>query len=212
MTPTERRRRARRYRSPAGGLVGCVTLLVFALAQAQPSETPAGFGGITIGDSFEDVSAKFPLQNLDGLATPWDTYLYDCGYRTARLDAEKGELLITFNDFIVTQLSYITPIKPDTDLLAVADLVMQNYGQPDLASMRSLFGTVTIDKDDVNFITLTYTKPRKVEFTISGEDIWEYRITVSFERSRWHENSTTRCAREKEKQAAKTAAATDTTQ
>ena len=202
MIPTESRR-AQFPCFAAHWIAGIGLMLAVALAQAQPNETPAGFGGITIGDKFEDVSAKFPLQNLDGLATPWDTYLYECGYRTARLDAEKGELLITFNDFVVTQLSYITPIKPDTDLLAVADLVMQNYGQPDLASMRSLFGTVTIDKDDVNFITLTYRRPRKVEFTISGEDIWEYRITVTFERSRWHENKTLRCARDLEKEARK---------
>jgi hypothetical protein len=181
-------------------------MLVFALAAAQPTELPSGFGGVTVGDTFEQVSARFNLENLDGLATPWDAYLRECGYRTTRVDAEKGELLVTFNDFVVTRLSYITPIKPGTDLLAVADLVMQTYGQPDRASMRSIFGKVTIDKDEVNFITLSYRSPRNVDFTISGRELWEYRITVNFERERWHENNTMRCAREKEKEAAKAAA------
>lgn len=202
-----KRQSTQAFGSPRRWLAGTGLMLVFALAAAQPNELPGGFGGITVGDHFDEVSARFSLQPMDGLATSWDTYLYECGYRTARLQAEKGELLITFNDFVVTRLSYITPIKPDTDLLAVADLVMQNYGQPDRASMRSIFGKVTIDKDEVNYITLSYRSPRAVEFTISGRDIWEYRITVDFERDRWHENNTTRCAREKEKEAAKTAAA-----
>lgn len=192
--------------SPPRWQLAMSLLLVCATASAQPTETPAGFGGIAVGDNYQEVSAQFQLQNMDGLATPWDTYQYECGYRSARLNAEKGELLLTFNDFVVTQLSYITPIKPDTDLLAVADLVMQNYGQPDRASMRSQFGKVTIDKDEVNFITLSYRSPRKVDFTISGRDLWEYRITVNFEKARWHENNTTRCAREKEKESAKAAA------
>ncbi|MDX1514222.1 MAG: hypothetical protein R3174_10820 [Gammaproteobacteria bacterium] len=195
-------------RAPNAWLAGLCLLLVPALSAAQPNELPEGFGGIAVGDRYEDVAAKYELQNLDGLATSWDTFLQDCGYRNVRLDAEKGELLLTFNDFVVTRLSYITPIKPDTDLLAVADLVMQSYGQPDIASMRSIFGKVTIDKDEVNFITLTYRTPRRVEFTISGRELWEYRITVYSDKHRWHENATTRCARDKEKAAASTAATT----
>jgi hypothetical protein len=174
---------------------------------AQPSELPTGFGGINVGDKWEDVADRFELQDLDSLATPWDTYVQDCGYRNALLKAEKGELILTFEDFVVTELSYVTPIKPETNLLTVADLVMQNYGQPDRASMRNIFGKVTIDKDQVNFITLTYGSPRTVEFNISGRELWEYRIAAHFPRKRWHENNTLRCARDREKVAAKAAAA-----
>lgn len=205
MKPTEGRSTQDGYRT-ARGIAAAALLLWHVVAPAQPNELPAGFAGIKVGDPFEEVAGQYPLQNLNGLATPWDTYVHECGFRTASLDAENGELLVTFNDFVVTELSYITPIKPDTDLLAVADLVMQNYGQPDRASMRSLFGKVTIDKDEVNFITLSYRAPRRVEFTISGRELWQYRITVRFEQDRWHENNTLRCAREKEKAAAQAAA------
>lgn len=205
MTRTERDS-TRVGRSPVRWIAAAVLLLCHAGAAAQLTELPAGFAGIKVGDPLDDVAAQYELKNLDGLATPWDTYVHECGFRNASLAAENGELLITFNDFVVTELSYITPIKPDTDLLAVADLVMQNYGQPDRASMRSIFGKVTIDKDEVNFITLSYRSPRRVEFTISGRKLWQYRITVRFEQDRWHENNTLRCAREKEKAAAQAAA------
>lgn len=192
--------------SRARWTAAAVLLLCHAGASAQLTELPAGFAGIKVGDPFDEVAAQYKLKNLNGLATPWDTYVHECGFRTASLTAENGELLVTFNDFVVTELSYITPIKPNTDLLAVADLVMQNYGQPDRASMRSIFGKVTIDKDEVNFITLSYRSPRRVDFTVSGRALWQYRITVKFEQDRWHENNTMRCAREKEKAAAQAAA------
>ncbi len=207
MSHADGRRGNRVAHRPARWCALVAAVLFSGAGLAQQSELPTGFGGINVGDKWEDVADNFELQDLDGLATPWDTYVQECGYRNALLKAEKGELIITFEDFIVTDLSYITPIKPDTDLLTVADLVMQNYGQPDRASMRNIFGKVTIDKDQVNFITLTYGSPRAVEFTISGRDLWEYRIAAHYARKRWHENNTLRCARELEKQAAKAATA-----
>ena len=194
-------------RRPARWCALVAAVLFSGPGLAQQSELPTGFGGINLGDSWQDVADSFELQDLDGLATPWDTYVQDCGYRNALLKAENGEVIITFEDFVVVQLGYVTPIKPETNLLTVADLVMQNYGQPDRASMRNIFGKVTIDKDQVNFITLTYGSPRTVEFNISGRGLWEYRIAVHYARKRWHENNTLRCARDREKEAAAAAAA-----
>ncbi len=205
MSHPDGRRGDHRARRPARWFVLVAAVLFSGPGLAQPSELPTGFGGVSVGDKWEDVADRFELQDLDSLATPWDTYVQDCGYRNALLKAEKGELILTFENFVVTELSYVTPIKPETNLLTVADLVMQNYGQPDRASMRNIFGKVTIDKDQVNFITLTYGSPRTVEFNISGRELWEYRIAAHFPRKRWHENNTLRCARDREKVAAKAA-------
>ncbi len=160
------------------------------------TDLPRGFAGIAVGAQWADIESQFDFQDLAPPTTPWDEHVAQCGYRSVLLDTDNGELLLTVNDFVVTDISYTTPIKPDSDLLAVADLVMQSYGQPDSASMRSVTGDVTIDKDKVNFITLAYNRANGVVFAISGRELWQYQISVRLERYRWHENKTLRCARQ----------------
>ena len=174
-------------------------------AHAQ-SELPSGFGGISVGADWGDIESDFEFRRLDSSSTPLDRFAAQCGFRSLALDAQKGELLVTVNDFVVTDVAYITPIQPESDLVAVADLVMKNYGQPDRASMRNLLGQVTIDRDEVNFVTLEYRAKKAVEFTLTGREQWEYRIRVRYEHHRWHENRTMRCARELEKEASAAAA------
>jgi len=164
------------------------------------AELPAGFGGIRVGDAWLDLRDQFKFRNMVALTTPWDRQVNECGYRSVLLATENGELLVTVNDFVVTDVSYVTPIKPGSDLLQVADVVMENYGQPDRASMRDAVGKVTIDRDRVNYITLSYSDPRPVRFMLSGAELWRYQITVDFPHRRWHENKTARCAREKASQ------------
>jgi len=175
-------------------------LSLWALASAG-AELPAGFGGIRVGDAWLDLKDQFRFRNLVALTTPWDHQVNECGYRSVLLATENGELLVTVNDFVVTDVSYVTPIKPGSDLLQVADVVMENYGQPDRASMRDAVGKVTIDRDRVNYITLSYSDPRPVRFMLSGAELWRYQITVDFPHRSWHENKTARCAREKASQA-----------
>ena len=183
-----------------GALVAGVFLSAFAVSTADAAELPAGFGGINVGDSWLDVQGRRDYESLADLSSPWGRHVQECGYYSVRLPADKGQLLITVHDFVVTDLSYVTPINEGSDLLAVADLVMNTYGQPDSAAMRNAVGTVSIDKDDVNYITLDYSKgARPVQFNISGRALWRYQIKVRYEHYRWHENRTYRCAREKEK-------------
>lgn len=197
---------SRTSRRPGVGALLALLLLAPALVTAQ-SELPTGFGGIDIGSPWSSVEEQHDFELLDGRSAPFDEYAHECGYRTALLVTDKGELLVTANDFVVTELSYIAAIQPDSDLLAVADLVMQNYGQPDRASMRNPFGRVTIDREQVSFISLEYSQPRPVEFTVSGQGIWQYRIRVVHEQLRWHQNKMLRCARGMEKSARQAAAA-----
>ena len=191
-------------RIPPPRTLTALLLVAFTSAAAQ-TDLPHGFGGISVGAGWEDIEGRFEFQRLDASSTPLDHYASQCGFRSLTLETQDGELLLTVNDFVVTDIAYVTAIQPDSDLLAVADLVMQNYGQPDRALMRNLLGQVTIDRDEVNFITLEYRNRRAVQFTIAGREQWEYRIRVRFEHHRWHENRTMRCAREKEKEALKLA-------
>ena len=176
-------------------------LLLAAAGAAAASELPKGFGGIDVGDSWNDIQARFHFRNLAGIVSPWDRYVSECGYRAVQLDAKNGVINVTANDFVVTEVSLTTPIKSGSDVLGVADLVMQTYGQPDAASMRNQLGAVTITRDDVNYVTLDYHSPREVRFTISGRDLWRYQVRVLFQQHRWHENKTLQCARAKDRQA-----------
>ena len=189
------------------GLAGCLLIASMGAGSAHAqSDLPSGFGGISVGAAWTDIENAYEFRRLDSSSTPLDRFAAECGFRSLALDAQEGELLVTVNDFVVTDIGYITPIQPDSDLVAVADLVMRNYGQPDRASMRNLLGQVTIDRDQVNFVTLEYRQKKAVEFTLTGRDQWEYRIRVRYEHHRWHENRTMRCAREREKEAIAAAA------
>ena len=179
--------------------------LVLPSAAYSQSELPAGFGGINIGDNWNDVQDLHNYRVLDEVTNSWDEHILACGYQTLLIEADKGDLLITVQNSVITSLSYTTPIKPDSNLLQVADLVMQTYGQPDRASMRNLFGRVTISKEDVNFVLLEYVRPQRVEFTISGRGLWQYRTKIRHKQFRWHENQSRSCARERQKEARKLA-------
>ena len=174
------------------------------------SELPSGFGGITVGMPWEEVASAYQSKLLDSSSSALDRFSLECGYRTALVKVENGELLVIANDGVVTNITYITPIQPGSDLMAAADLVMNNYGQPDVASMRDLAGRVTLDRARVNYVTLVYGRKRRVEFKLSGRELWHYEVSIRFEHYRWHENKGLRCAREKERLASDTEVKTKT--
>ena len=168
---------------------------------AATTALPKGFAGIDVGRPWSEVKDLYTFEDLATPTTAWGKFVADCGYRTMLANLEKGQLMVTVNDHVVTDVSYTTDIEQPADLFAVADLVIQSYGQPSAAIMRDLFGQVTIDKDRVNFITLEYDRRDQIVFYVSGRELWQYQIRVQLERYRWHENKTLRCAREKDTQA-----------
>jgi len=172
-----------------------------AFAQAQEKELPTGFVGIDIGNRWEEVSENLSYEIIDSLATPWDVYLNECGYSTLRVSAGNADVLVTVNDFVVTEVSYATPIRPGSDLMEVARLVEKNYGPPERRKLRTLFGQQTQDVTEANFITLAYATPHPVTISISGRVLWKYQITARSPKADWYANKSLLCAREKEKDA-----------
>ena len=185
----------------ARAVVIAAGLLFAALGMAQEKKLPTGFGGIHIGDPWEQVSTKVSYELIDSLTTPWDRYLNECGYQSVRVYADNAVLLITVNDFVVTELNYEIPIRPGADLMEAAALVEKNYGPPAVRKMRTLFGRETELSSEAEFITLAYRNPHQVEFSISGAKLWRYQITARSPDASWHANKSLLCAREKEKQA-----------
>ena len=173
-------------------------LLLTLEAPAAATTLPKGFAGVDVGRAWIEIHDLFVFEDLATPTSAWGKYVAECGYRAVLTEIENGQLLITVNDFVVTDVSYTTSIDSGSDLFEVADLVIQNYGQPSAAVMRDLFGQVTIDKDRVNFITLEYDRRDQIVFYISGRELWQYQIRVQLERYRWHENKTLRCARAKD--------------
>lgn len=191
--------RPRQRTHRAAKLIGTGALLAFSAFAIAQNPLPSGFGGVSVGMKWDEVASQFDLQSLDGTGSSLDEFAAQCGYRTALLPVDNGKLLLTANDHIVTEVAYITTIKPGSDLVAAADLVMQSYGQPGQASMRDLSGQVTIDPLKVNFVNLSYGSKRTVEFSLSGRDLWQYQVSVRYEHYRWHQNKTLRCARDLER-------------
>ena len=137
---------------------------------AATTPLPKGFAGIEVGHSWGEVKGLYPFEDLATPTSIWGKFVAQCGYRTMLANLEKGQLMVTVNDHVVTDVSYTTAIEPHADLFEVADLVIESYGQPSAAVMRDLFGQVTIDKDRVNFITLEYDRRDQIVFYISGRD------------------------------------------
>jgi len=186
-------RSPRQRRARAGALAGALLALPGAGAAA---ELPTGFGGIEIGDAWTSAESLHPFREVADASSRWDRYIRECGYRAVVVDAGDGRLLVTVNDFVVTGLSYATPLEPGTDVMEVAQTVLDAYGQPDVAVMRDVYGSVTIDPGQVNYVTLEYEAPDAVRFSVSGRSLWSYQIQVEHEHRRWHENRTAQCARE----------------
>ena len=185
-------------------LRACVWLLLAALAPspAAAEPLPEGFGGINVDMPWSTVETGYRTQLLDSPVTAWDGYVRDCGYRAVRIDADSGELRVQADDFTVTAVSFVSPIEPGSDLLAVADLVLDRYGEPERATQRDGLGRVTLDRAEVRYVTLEYEDPRPVEFSIAGAGVWEYRVEVRSAEARYHLNRMLRCARERERAAA----------
>ena len=196
-----RRSTRRQVRDRTRVAVIASALCVAAAANAQEKDLPTGFGGIDIGDSWQQVSADLSYEIIDSLATPWDVFLNQCGYLSIRVSAEKAELLVTVNDFVVTEVSFATSIRPGSDLMQAARLVERNYGPAERREMRTLFGQETDNPADANFITLFYRSPHPVDISISGRALWKYQITARSPKADWYANKSLLCAREKEKQA-----------
>lgn len=180
-------------------LAALLAVLLAATAAAQHKPLPSGFGGIDIETPWDAVSGNYRYESLGSRATAWEAFLDECGYRASRLEAQNGELLVAVNDFLVTELSFATPLEPGTDLREVASVVQRNYGEPERIHMRTRFGLETGDPSSAHFITLYYSNPRPVEFSISGDPLWSYQITARSDKARWHANRTLLCARKKEK-------------
>jgi hypothetical protein len=183
-----------RMRLIALGLVVATTI-----SPAARAELPTGFGPIVVGQAWIDIEGTFPYQDLSDASTLPERLSQECGYKHVSMTTDKGQLLVTTNDFVITEVSFVTPLEEGSDLMAVADLVMQTYGQPRSASMRTALGQATIDRQRVSHIELAYESEHPVTFFVSGSTLWRYQINVRFARSRWHQNKTYRCAREREK-------------
>lgn len=174
--------------------------MVASLAHAQ-TPLPTGFGPISLGSSWETVEAAGATTMLTRASGKWEQNMVHCGYRSARLSVDQGSLLVTAQHATVTELSYATPIRAGSDLMQAAALVIETYGQPERATLRDEFGTVTIEQSRARYVVLEYVGPVEARFSISGEPLWEHRIGIADRNRRRLENQTVRCAREREKAA-----------
>lgn len=177
-------------------------LLVCALAgtgAASGADLPTGFGSFALGMPWSEVERVGGYTELTRPTSDWERFVYQCGYRSAQLALEQGRVLLTAQDSIVTELSYVTPIQADSDVMKVAQLVMDSYGQPQRATLRDALGAITIDQARASYVVLEYSGPVDARFVVSGEPMWEYRITIEDSAARRLENRTLRCAREREK-------------
>jgi hypothetical protein len=181
----------------------CMTYANQGSAQAA---LPTGFGSLTLGMQWDAIHANNELVDLTRTTSTWERLVYDCGYRHAQSNTANARLLMTAEDFTLTQLSYVTGIEKGSNLMRVAQLVINSYGQPRQATMRDALGAVTIDQSAANYITLEFDGPNHATFVVSGAPLWEYRISIQSADLRRAQNRTIRCARTQEKQLQRKAA------
>ena len=161
---------------------------------------PTGFGAVTLGMSWNDAQSANKFVELTRINSDWERHVYDCGYRHAQLTRDDSRLLVTAEDFMVMQLSYVTSIKKDSNLMQVAKQIIDNYGEPNQATMRDELGAITIEQATANYVTLVFDGATHAKFMVSGTPLWEYRISIEDANLRGAQNRTVRCARAREKQ------------
>jgi hypothetical protein len=174
-----------------------------SVSHAQQSTPPSGFGSLTLGMSWDDVQSSNELVELTRFTSEWERLIYECGYRRAQLAMGEARLLVTAEDFTITRLSFVTAIDKGSNLMQVAQSIIDSYGQPRQATMRDALGAITIDQSAANYVTLEFAGDSHVEFVVSGNPLWEYRISIEDGNARRVQNRTIRCARTREKLLAK---------
>lgn len=181
-------------------------LLALACALAatgalRSAELPTGFGALQLGMPWSEVERAGAHTELTRATSDWERLVYQCGYRSARLALEQGRVLVTAQDATITGLSYVIALQTDSDVMKVAQRVIDSYGQPQRATLRDALGAITIDQSRARYVVLEYSGPVQARFTVSGEPLWEYRISIEDASARRLENRTLRCARELERSA-----------
>jgi len=176
-----------------------LALLAASDLRAAGSALPTGFGPVSLGTPWPEVAALGGVTELTRPTSDWERLVNACGYHSAQVDVERGRLLVTAQNSRVTELSYVTPLQEGSNVMDVAKLVMQSYGQPRQATLRDEFGTITLDPSQATYVVLEYDASVKARFAVSGAPLWEYRISLEDAAARRLENLTLRCAREREK-------------
>ena len=146
--------------------VAAFAVSLIALVAHANDNLPTGFGAINVGAAWVDVEGLYAYTDLSDASTLLERLNQECGYKTVLIQTAEGELMVTINDFVVTDLSFATPLKAGSDLMAVADVVMQTYGQPKAATMRDTFGKATLNNQQVNHIELRYEAKDPVTFYV----------------------------------------------
>lgn len=180
-------------------LLATLALVGTTFAARASDVLPTGFGAINVGAAWADVEGLYPYTDLSDASTLLERLNQECGYKTVLMQTPDGELMVTINDFIVTDLSFATPLQEGSNLMDVADVVMQTYGQPKAATMRDAFGKATLNNRRVNHVELRYEAKNPVTFFVSGAAVWRYQINVHYAQRRWHQNKNFRCARARAK-------------
>jgi hypothetical protein len=181
-------------------------MLLFACACAgarAQTPLPEGFGPLSLGAPWSEVERSASYTDLTRAGSDWERHVYECGYRSAVMEADDARVLITAQDSRITALSHVTRIEPGSDVMQVAELVMQTYGQPSRATLRDEMGAITIDRKRATFVVLDYDGAVQARFSVSGEPMWEYRVSIEHDEARRLENRTLRCARERHQEPAK---------
>ncbi len=184
--------------------VGLILGLLWVAAPAATHKSlPVGFAGINLRDTWDSVENGRSLTDLNTIRSDWERYVSDCGYRSVLLETPDNRVLITGNNFQVTAMSFSARIKTDSNLMAVANQIIKQYGQPKQATLRDVLGTVTIDASRARYVQLSYDAAVSAEFSVSGAPLWEYRISIRDPEENRIENKTLRCARKLSKEAKK---------
>jgi len=177
-----------------------LTICAGASAASQNS-LPSGFANINLRDPWDRVANGRVLKDLNTVNSDWERYVSECGYRSALLETKNGRVLVTANDFQVTAMSFSAGIKPGSNLMAVANQIIKQYGQPKQATLRDILGIVTIDPNRVQHVLLHYNGAVRADFAVSGAPLWEYRISIVDKNERRIENRMLRYARKLSKEA-----------
>ncbi len=198
----ERRHRPGAAARPAATVSLATTAAGLLLALgATAAELPGAFGAFTLGMSWEDASAVGTHTELTHATSDWERHVHACGYRSARFEIDGTTVVVTTQDFQVTELSQTTAIRPGRSVQQVAQEVINAYGKPTQATLRDDLGAVTVDTARASHALIEYAGSNRVSIAISAEPLWQYRVNLVAGEARRLENRTIRCAREREKEA-----------
>lgn len=174
-------------------------LVIVQSAGVEAAELPSGFGGVQVGDPWLLVKDRYSYTDLADHNSDSGRRARECGFFSLAAQDAGETFQVTVHNFVVTDISRVRKLPPNSDLSQEKGRLIEAYGPPAKEEFRNIFGVAVGNESGANYIILHYKAPNPLRVELSGAALWQRQDTLRYQKARLHENRNQSCVRKKRK-------------